>query len=460
MLHDEILGGVAPGARIADETGETTGAALLDEARRAAEALRAAGAGAWEPVILPVSNRASDLAAMLGAMAAGCVAVPLSRAASPATREAVLSLVGPRFALDLAAGEPLERIGERPPPPRQLLEGAALVIFTSGSTGAPKGVVIGAEGFRGKLAQIEARLGWAPGGRTILPLQLTFIFGQWVAFLTLMRGGSLRLVGRFDPGAMRAALAAGEADALAAVPTMLRAMLAAGGEPVPAPLLLMTGGETLSPALGAALSAAFPAARIADLYGLSETNGCDFFNAGERFAANLGTLGEVAPGQEARIDAETGELQIRTPWLMRGYLDRPDLTEAALADGWLRTGDMAEIAPSGAVRLVGRLKEIINRGGNKVAPMEVEAAFAAHPEIAACLATGAADAARGEAIHLLVVPAPGAAPDPAALRDWARGRLEPWKLPDRIHIGEAIPLGATGKADRLGLRRRIEAREL
>lgn len=457
MLCDDILNGIDPRARIADETGETSGGAFVALAERAATALSTAGAGRAEPVIVPVSSRAADLAAMLGAMKAGCVVAPVSRATAPVTREAVLSLVKPRFGLDLSNAEPVSRLADAPPPERPLLEGAALIIFTSGSTGAPKGVVIGAEGFRGKLAQIESRLGWKPGGRTILPLQLTFIFGQWVAFLTLMRGGSLELVSRFEPGATRAALAAGKAEALAAVPTMLRAMIAEGGAPAAAPFLLMTGGETLSPALGAALAGAFPAARIADLYGLTETNGCDFFNEGDLFAEQLGTLGEAAPGQAARIDPETGELLIRTPYLMRGYLDRPDLTEAALAEGWLRTGDMAEIAPSGAVRLVGRLKELINRGGNKVAPMEVEAAFAAHPDIRACLATGAADAARGEAIHLLVVPAPGAAPDRESLRAWARGRLEPWKLPDHVHLAEAIPLGPTGKADRLGLRRRIEA---
>ncbi len=459
-LHEEIEAGIDPSARHRDEAGEMTGAALVALAEAGAAALTAAGPAPFEPVSLPISNRVADLAGFLAIWRAGCVAVPLHRAAAAATRQAALDLVKPRFELDLLAEPALSRLAETPPPSRPLLEGAALVIFTSGSTGAPKGVVIGAEGFAGKLAQIRARLRWPAAARVALPLQLTFIFGQWVAFQTLMTGGALRLTQRFDPAGTRAALDAGGIDAIAAVPTMLRALLTEGGAPAAAPFLLMTGGETLSAELGGRLRAAFPAARIADLYGLSETNGCDFFNEGEDFEAHLGTLGRPGPGVETRIDPETGELQIRTPYLMKGYLDRPDLTEAAAGGGWLRTGDMAAEAGGGAVRLVGRLKELINRGGNKVAPMEVEAAFSAHPAVRACLVAGAADAARGEAIHLLVVPAGPERPDPKALRDWAKGRIEPWKLPDAIHFADAIPLGATGKADRLGLRRMIEAGEL
>lgn len=458
MLHEEILAGVDPKASLADGSGETSGAEFLAAAAAGAAALSRERSAPWEPVFVPVSSRVADLAALIGVMRAGCVAVPIHRGAAEGTRRAMMDLVAPRFALDFANGEArVERLAEAPPPARALLEGAALTVFTSGSTGAPKGVVLGAEGFRGKLAQVRARLDWPAGARVSLPLQLTFIYGQWVAFLTLMTGGSLRLSSRFDPAAMRVALAGGEVDALAAAPTMLRALLAEGGAPVSHRFLLMTGGETLSLALGGALGAAFPGARIADLYGLSETNGCDFFNEGADFSAHLGTVGLTGPGVEAKIDPETGELLIRSPHFMKGYLDRPDLTEAAFADGWLRTGDMAERAPSGAVRLIGRLKELINRGGNKVAPMEVEAIFADHPQIRACLVTGAADPARGEAIHLLILPEGEARPNLAALRDWARGRIEPWKLPDHVHFAEAMPLGATGKADRLGLRRMIEA---
>lgn len=458
VLHEDIVAGIDPRAQVADDSGEMDGAAFREAIAGGADALAAAKPTPWEPVLVPVSNRGADLASIIAAMRAGCVAVPLHRSAATATRQAALDLAKPRFSLEISeSGPAITHLADAPPPSRSLLEGAALVVFTSGSTGAPKGVVVGADEFRQKLAQIETRLDWPAGARVFAPLQLTFIFSQWVSFLTLITGGSLRLSSRFEAPATMERLQSGEISALAAVPTMLRALLAEGGAPIARPFRLITGGETLSPALGAALTEQFPAARIADLYGLSETTSCDFFNEGAEFTAQLGTLGRPGPGVEARVDAATGELLIRTPYLMKGYLDRPDLTESALDGGWLRTGDMAEAGASGAVRLIGRLKDLINRGGNKVAPMEVESVFAAHPEISACLATGVADPQRGEAIHLVVVAKGDERPEPAALREWARAKLEPWKLPDHIHFAEAIPLGQTGKVDRLGLRRMIEA---
>lgn len=92
---------------------------------------------------------------------------------------------------------------------------------------------------------------------------------------------------------------------------------------------------------------------------------------------------------------------------MSGYLDAPELTAAAFQDGWFRTGDMGRARKGGVVELVGRAKELISRGGNKVSPLELEQVFATHPDVAAAMAAGAADPILGERIHLLVVPAPG-----------------------------------------------------
>src|SRR5262249_41462184 len=140
------------------------------------------------------------------------------------------------------------------------------------------------------------------------------------------------------------------------------------------------------------------------------------------------------------------------PTIMRGYLDAPDLTEAAFADGWLRTGDLARLRPDGRVELVGRAKDLILRAGNKIAPLELERVFAEHPDVVAVLAGGAPRPLKGEQIHLLVVPRDGAALDQARLLDWARERLDRYKLPDRVHFGRELPFGPTGKADRQALR--------
>jgi acyl-CoA synthetase (AMP-forming)/AMP-acid ligase II len=140
---------------------------------------------------------------------------------------------------------------------------------------------------------------------------------------------------------------------------------------------------------------------------------------------------------------------------MLGYLDMPELTNEIMCDGWIRTGDIAAINKDGTVTLHGRIKDLINRGGNKVAPIEVESVFADHPAISAVLVTGVPDPRFGEAIHMLVVPKNTEAPSKQALIDWAKDLTDRFKLPDVVHYGEMLPLGPTGKADRTALRRSI-----
>ena len=167
--------------------------------------------------------------------------------------------------------------------------------------------------------------------------------------------------------------------------------------------------------------------------------------------------GRPAPHVRYRIAGPEGELQIQSPYAMNGYLDAPDLTDAAFDDGWLRTGDIARDREDGLVELVGRAKEIIVRAGHKISPIDVERVFLGHPDISEALATGIQDETHGEAIHLLVVPRWEAALNEASLLAWAREHLEPYKLPDRIHLGSDIPVGGTGKADRRALEQLIES---
>jgi acyl-CoA synthetase (AMP-forming)/AMP-acid ligase II len=145
---------------------------------------------------------------------------------------------------------------------------------------------------------------------------------------------------------------------------------------------------------------------------------------------------------------------------MLGYLDAPEATAAAFDGGWFRTGDLARERPDGRIELVGRAKDLILRAGNKISPLELERVFAEHRDVAAVLATGAPDGAKGEAIHLLVVPREGAELERQRLVDWARERLDRYKLPDHVHVATELPLGRSGKADRGALRRLLEAGKL
>ena len=165
----------------------------------------------------------------------------------------------------------------------------------------------------------------------------------------------------------------------------------------------------------------------------------------EEAARYAGCIGRPSPGVRYRIAEPDGELWISSPFLMQGYLDEPTLQP--IRDGWLATGDLARERDPGVVEIVGRKKELIYRGGNKVAPQEIELACSAHPKVAAALAVGRPDARLGQRIHALVVPrGPGLAP--AELRAFLRGRLEKYKQPDVLYFAAELPAGRTGKADR------------
>jgi long-chain acyl-CoA synthetase len=138
---------------------------------------------------------------------------------------------------------------------------------------------------------------------------------------------------------------------------------------------------------------------------------------------------------------------------MLGYLDKPALTASSFSEGYFRTGDLARLRADKRVEIVGRLKDIISRGANKIAPAELDALLSSHPGVAAALTAGVPDERLGEAIWAIVVPKPGAGLSADALRRWAAERIEKFKSPDRIFFRDALPVGPTGKVQRSGVAR-------
>jgi acyl-CoA synthetase (AMP-forming)/AMP-acid ligase II len=441
------------GSRVDEVSGPGMSGRELDaHADLVAGLLRGAGVRPHEPVHVAIGNRALDLGTMLGVWRAGAVAVPVHRAAAPLTRAAVERATRARFLVD---GLSLDRLADEAPPERPLLDGAALVVFTSGSTGAPKGVVLGHDALARKLAVLDRLLGFHPDDMVVVPLQLTFIFGIWASLLAIRSRATLVLVQKFTPATLSGLLAA-QATVLAAVPTMLRVLLAEDVPPAPRLRAVLTGGEALSPSLARAVCGSWPEAELVDLYGSTETGSCDFCNR-PRDAAEAGSIGEPTEGVSFRIvrddgtpapPGEVGELRIHTACGMLGYLDNAELTRASFEADHFRTGDLARLRPDGQVELVGRSKEIIARGGNKISPLEIENALCAHPDIAAALCAGVPDERLGEAIHAVVVLKPGLALTADELRRWASANLERYKVPDVIVFSEMLPSGATGKASR------------
>jgi len=437
--------------------------AVLSTAETLARSLRKAQIEPGEPVLCQIGNKPGDLAVLLGTWLAGGVAVPLAAAAAPTTLEQVRRATGARLSV---RGGKLEKIARPVPPARDLLRSAALIVFTSGSTGEPKGVVLAEERLLGKLQVLARLLMFRRDDSVVVPLQLGFIFGIWVSLLAILSGARLHLVAKFSAEALDASLAAG-ASVLAVVPSMLRALLAPLRAPAAPHLrMLLSGGESLGHQLNTNARAAFPHTSIYDLYGLTETGACDFCLPPSDLAAGIGSIGTPTEGVDYRIvDASgapvepgrAGELLIKTPFAMLGYLDDPHLSAAAYLEGFLRSGDQARLRHDGRVEIVGRLKDIISRGGNKIAPAEIDQLLLRHPAITGALCAGIPDARLGEIIAAMVTLAPGAVVTGEELRSWAAGQIEKFKVPDVIEVCDSLPTGSTGKLSRAAVVRRLAA---
>ncbi len=166
------------------------------------------------------------------------------------------------------------------------------------------------------------------------------------------------------------------------------------------------------------------------------------------------SIGRAVPGVELRIvgddgnplpGSDTGELWIRSPARLTEYLNQPEATAEVLEDGWFRTGDLATISADGHVRIVGRKKEMILRGGYTIAAGEVEAVLTSHPQVAEAAVIGVPHADLGEDVAAFVILRPGAEVGPDEIIAWCRERLASYKYPRAVHIREDLPRGPTGK---------------
>lgn len=476
------------GDKVALEDGEQslTYSRLDELSSGLARSLKGCGLSRDEPVIALVSNKATDWMSVIALWHAGGVLVPVHRRTPASVFHELLARTGARFVLD-ASGSflPLGKVAvekcalfhalDRPAPePRQVLESAAFIVFTSGSTGRPKGTVISHDSLAGKLETLKPILNFSPSTKSLLVLQMTFSFGIWVSLLTLINGGTLVMREKFDVLPILRTLNERQVTTAALVPTMLRALFGSR-EPAVADELgklavngvlkqIILGGETLDAFVADRLRERLSGVAVFDVYGTTETATSDFILRPTDAPALRGTIGHPSPGVEYRVIGDQGhdvapgglgELQIRSVFAMNGYLDEPELTRQSFSDGYFRTGDVVRVRKNGGLEMVGRTKEIISRGANKVSPLEVEAALLSHPAVYEAIVTGVPDPLMGERIHGLVVPIEGARLSGHELRNWVGGRLDKFKVPDVIHFGSEIPRGRTGKADRAQLRRNL-----
>jgi o-succinylbenzoate---CoA ligase len=311
-------------------------------------------------------------------------------------------------------------------------DGTALVIATSGSTGVPKGVELSATALTASAAASLRRVGALPGERWFCCLPTFHISGIGVLVRSLISGAE-PVVGTADA----AELAGSGCAHVSLVPTQLRRLLAAGSQPGDLKTVLLGGAAAPADLLAKARAAGWP---VVTTYGMSETcGGCVYDGV---------SLDDVV----VRTD-EDGRIMLAGPVLFSGYRLRPELTTAALDGGWFRTADLGELTARGRLVVRGRADEVINSGGEKVVPGEVEAVLGTHQGVADVVVVGVPDPEWGELVTAFVVPAdPAVPPDAGELKATVRQALSPHAAPRKVVIMAGLPQLPSGKPDRAALR--------
>ena len=454
---------------------EITHEKLFSKAELIANQLKEYGVQPNEPIHILVSNKPSDIAAILGVWLANAVIVPINRASPESVLLKIQKKTNARFLIDYQAFDQQPKVIKSLSDKGyelEILKDTAFIIFTSGSTGEPKGVVVSHKAFIAKLYEIDKLLVFNERVRLLLVLNINFVFGLWLALLTLLKGGIIYFHEKFNAEEFIEALVKNKITRVGVVPTMMRVIFSKTElvkqieEKVNTGCLeqILIGGESLGRSLSETVRKEFSRTKLIDIYGSTETASCDFFSFPDTFSKYPGSIGKPSGGVAYRIvdsrgepvqAGAEGELQIASPYLMSGYLGDTELTQKAFSGSWFKTGDIAkEVGPS-VVELMGRSKELISRGGNKITPGEIEQAICSHPAVAAAMAVGIADDVLGERIHMLIVPNPSDQISISEIKNHLRSRLEKYKIPDVFYFDIALPIGGTGKADRTQFKSKI-----
>jgi fatty-acyl-CoA synthase len=316
-----------------------------------------------------------------------------------------------------------------------------VIFFTSGSTGRPKGVVIS---HRVSYLRTSSSALLEPRGAMVCPYPL-FHMGAWtIAMQQWQARDRVVLVPSFDAATICAAVARHRGPRSNGIPAIWRRLLDhAAHHPDRAAAELSsirmadTGTSATPPELLSAIRNLLPGVELRVFYGSTEAGAVAMLEDRD-IERKPGSCGTVGPGAQIRI-ADDGEILVRGPFVFDGYYDDPDATEAAFADGWFRTGDVADVDGDGYLSIVGRARDIIRTGGESVAPGEVEQQLAAHPRVADVAVVGLPDPQWGEIVCAVVVAAGQVPPGLDDLRAWCDGRLARFKHPRRLVVVESIP---------------------
>jgi len=450
----------------------------LDEAANAlARGFLRRGLAGGDRIAIVSANRHEFIAAYLAAMRAGLVPVPVNSKFPRAMLEAVLADCSPklvlcdpeRHALVPGAvefgGAEWERLADPgpftavTPEPRE----PAMVLYTSGSSGKPKGVVLTHEGH---LWAVRMRLRGGPyhHHKLLIAAPLFHMNGLGTLKFALAAGATVLLLPQFDTRKYIQAIELFRATWLTAVPPMLAMMFREkalfDATDVSSVTDIRMGSAPVSERLLAQIRAAFPKAKVVNVYGTTEAGPIVFGPDPKGRPKPDSALGWPQPGVELKLvpDPE-GELWQRTPAVMLGYLNDPERTARVLTpDGWYKSGDVFRRDETGCYWFVGRTDDMFVSGGENIFPSEVERVLARHPDVVQAAVVPVPDEIKGTKPVAFVVARPGTQPSEDEIKRHVLANAPPYQHPRRVFFLPELPLGTTNKVDRRQLERMAAAR--
>ena len=357
-------------------------------------------------------------------------------------------------------------------------ERAAMILYTSGTTSDPKGVVATHRNVEAQVESLDEAWGWSSDDYILNHLPLHHVHGIINAMsCALWVGATCELLPRFDAERVWSRIVDRELTLYMAVPTVYKALIAAwesgsrewrdAASAACSGLRLMVSGSDALPVDTFERWEEISGHRLLERYGMTEI-GMALSNPlhGDRIS---GHVGAPLPGVQVRLadldlaafeengerrygggevgQNSPGELQVKGPGVFREYWRKPDATrEAFTEDGWFFTGDIASVNEDGVYRIWGRAsQDLIISGGENVSALEVQRELLMHPEIDSCAVVGVKDPFWGSAVSAAIITRNGSGLDRDTLREWAKGRLAPYKAPQRVIFVNELPRNAMGK---------------